>query len=680
MANLSGVPDLGPLPISDQNAELQRSSIKALNSLLLDQDAILFRDERTEDYGVDGTFELKVSGGMTNFRAQVQLKGTLSAEANQDGSISLSVNTANLNYLLNGTSPIYVLFDANKKEFWYAWAHKENRRLIETNPDWRSQQTVTIRFTERLTASAVAVIIERVLREGRLQRQLHDSLARATVNEPVVVSIDATSLSITDPSEARHVLLANGPALVAAGFPREALRMFELIDFRTRELPRLQLTAGYADYMLGSHYSALGHIRQAMARAQDLSERDRNFLGRLKDTCELRVGLIDTASYRKRTQERARGLQGVESLQAELEALYFRFLGERDEDKRVASAAQISDITAKILTDSEATDAIKLAARLILLYVGGAKATTSLTHQRVLFQIRADMSVVHTGDMTRDYQNATNQLAEWQASSAKALKDAYELRHPILIAEANTVVLSIRVGQLFDNQMDALSSDRPFEIPQSAILKVNDAFTSARAIHELTGNVEGRLRLDIINADFLEMIGDLHGAKKLAEQIYPQAEAMAFADIARRAKALLDDKTLLMEFRGLVAQIKETDPDIWFGVQPDEDLRRFARATLESLRLPLDRLAVMERYCGSLREVARERCHWCRHLQMMEDLTQTQDRTTAFNVLPNRMCVCEKFGYKTSIVTSDAQGLIRGFKDLYCTACNDRSPKHQSPS
>jgi RecB family endonuclease NucS len=43
---------------------------------------------------------------MTNFRAQVQMKGTGSVEQNnKDGSVSLSVRTANLNYLLNGASP-----------------------------------------------------------------------------------------------------------------------------------------------------------------------------------------------------------------------------------------------------------------------------------------------------------------------------------------------------------------------------------------------------------------------------------------------------------------------------------------------------------------------------------------------------------------------------------------------
>src|SRR5208337_2971364 len=79
--------NLGPLPESDQNAILQDRSLKALNALLEPQKVVKFRDERVDDYGVDGSFELRLHGRMTNFRAQVQMKGTGSLEQNKDGSV-----------------------------------------------------------------------------------------------------------------------------------------------------------------------------------------------------------------------------------------------------------------------------------------------------------------------------------------------------------------------------------------------------------------------------------------------------------------------------------------------------------------------------------------------------------------------------------------------------------------
>ena len=230
MANAGGTPDLGPLPKSDANAELQLTSINALHSLLQGQDAILFRDERKDDYGVDGAFELKVGACVTNFRAQVQLKATMSASPNQDGSVSVSVQTANLNYLLNGSSPIYLLFDAGKGEFWYVWAHDEYRRLEKSNPLWKTQETVTLRFSERLTRDALPAVVTHVLSEGRMLRQIRDSLARATTNEPVILGIDSASLETTDPTQARIILLASGAAIVASGYPKQVLRLLDIVD------------------------------------------------------------------------------------------------------------------------------------------------------------------------------------------------------------------------------------------------------------------------------------------------------------------------------------------------------------------------------------------------------------------------------------------------------------------
>jgi hypothetical protein len=138
LGRLHSARDLGPLPISDDNAELQRESIKALNALLKGQDDIIFRDERVEDYGVDGSFELKLQNRMTNFRGQVQIKASGHLELTGNGSISFSVRTANLNYLLNGTAPVYILYDSGKDEFWYAWAQDESRRLEAENPAWRA--------------------------------------------------------------------------------------------------------------------------------------------------------------------------------------------------------------------------------------------------------------------------------------------------------------------------------------------------------------------------------------------------------------------------------------------------------------------------------------------------------------------------------------------------------------
>lgn len=302
-----------------------------------------------------------------------------------------------------------------------------NRRLEADNPAWKEQQTTTLTFTQRLTEDALTAIVDRVRREGRMHRRIHDSLARATTDEHVVIGIDAGSLNITDAAEAQHVLLASGPAIVAAGYPRQALELRQLLGSTIRGLPRIKLTAGYAEYALGKYYSALGHIREATARAAELLERERTFLSRLRDACEFHVGLIDPATYQRTTKERAEALTGLESLKAQLEVLYYRCLSEREHGTRTSLTEQARGITNQILAHSDATEAIRLEAKLTLLYLEGTEASLATTHELELSHLRAQLLPSRRVKLTNGVSQAMTRLANWESSSTEALRNAREL-------------------------------------------------------------------------------------------------------------------------------------------------------------------------------------------------------------------------------------------------------------
>jgi hypothetical protein len=430
------ISDLGPLPISDEKAELQRESIKALNALLKGQDAIIFRDERVEDYGVDGSFELKLNRRMTNFRGQVQMKAAGSLTPLVDGSFSHSVRTANLNYLLNGTAPIYILYDLQRDEFWFTWAQDESRRLNEETPNWRKQEWIALNFTERFTPTSLPDIHARIMKEGRLHRQIHDSLAKATGSEAVVLSIDSESLNITDPIHARDVLLASGVAIVASGFPVEVLDLMRLLDGEIRETARIQLTAGYAEFTRGHHYPALGHIRRALARKSELSARDQSFLVTLRDAAEFHIGLIDAEAYLQRLAVRYQTLTGLEALEARQDALHHQYLREKDGGSRAAIVEKSREVTAEILGHTDAHRGLKLDARLILLFLEGMQANIQTDETLFHSEIREFLYPGDTKSATENLQNAHCNQLRWEQQSDEALREAYDLRHPVLIVQA----------------------------------------------------------------------------------------------------------------------------------------------------------------------------------------------------------------------------------------------------
>ena len=165
------------LPLSDRQEQLEELSFRAFQNIL-PIGKFRFRDERGKDKGVDASIELLEGYANTNFRAQLQLKGTDSVNENEDGSIPRSVSVRNLNYLLNVPSALYILYVQPTNELRYVWARDEQRRLDSTNIEWEKQKTVTLLFNNVLNTEAFAVIFERIHREARLSRNVHGDIAR----------------------------------------------------------------------------------------------------------------------------------------------------------------------------------------------------------------------------------------------------------------------------------------------------------------------------------------------------------------------------------------------------------------------------------------------------------------------------------------------------------------------
>jgi hypothetical protein len=107
----------------------------------------------------------------------------------------------------------------------------------------------------------------------------------------------------------------------------------------------------------------------------------------------------------------------------------------------------------------------------------------------------------------------------------------------------------------------------------------------------------------------------------------------------------------------------------------DEKLRRLARLTLTAMQLPEDRLPVLERDSHSLRQIARERLGWCRHIDLLQDLSHTLHRSTCYVTDPPRSCFCKLHGHKSYIQHPEAEVVIQAFKRAYCDGCPDHSPK-----
>jgi hypothetical protein len=667
--------ELGPLPESDENARLQRESFKALDRLLSGQNTFVFRDERIEDYGVDGSLELNIDGHMTNFRAQVQVKGSAHLKATADGYIARQVASANLNHLLNGTCPLYLLWDESTDAFWYAWAQDEHQRLSTENPSWREQKSITLNFRDRFTGYSFPALQKRILDSGRLLRKIHDSLAQATEGDQVVFRIDADSLCITNASMATSLLLVSGTAIIAAGFPKQVVELMRLVDSATCALPRIELTRGYAEYTLGNYWEAISHIRHAMTRGDELSPHDNGFLARLKDASEFHVGLIDLATYESRTRDRTGALIGLEALQAEHDALYQRCVRSTDLAERSKLLKELRSATEQIVNDPKATPSGKLSTRLVLLYVEGIEANLAASQKQFTAEIRSKLFPEDVLGVVGSLHDAHQRRLQWERQATEALREAYDLNHPILIFDALHVSLKIRVGRLFEERLDATTHNKCYVIEPSKRAMIQRLLDEAARLNVANGSEQGRLALDELRADFLEVQGDLEAARAIAVAMHPIASAMGFEPAARRAKELLDGDTLLMRLEREHRESEATDKDVERASSSDEQLARLARHFFETLETPCARYEVVFEHLRVIRQMAQERVSWCRHLVMLEDLSKSKIQETAYSDLPSRKCQCMKFGYTPDHESLDATNVIAEFKQSYCGTCQARNPK-----
>lgn len=274
--------DMGPLPEVPRTHDLQRLSLQALGTAL-PSDLFIIRDERIEDYGVDCSLEAKIppprgsqvtspiaeekgpksTAGATNLCAQAQVKGTESLEPNKTGEfVALSVKPRNFNYLLYGSCPIYILYRHDVPELRYVWARDELRRIEDINIDWRSQESITLRFSQILDDDAAVKIHDRILREGRFERNLWDLLLQSSLLESVSFTVDCTSLELEELREIEQRLRDSGFTLVGAGYAAEVIELGDRLTEAPRKQARLRLVLAFASYLLGKYPIADGMLRE----------------------------------------------------------------------------------------------------------------------------------------------------------------------------------------------------------------------------------------------------------------------------------------------------------------------------------------------------------------------------------------------------------------------------------
>ncbi|MBI1900558.1 MAG: DUF4365 domain-containing protein [Planctomycetia bacterium] len=420
--------DLGPLPRATREHELEQLGINALRAAL-PTDRFLFRDERVDDQGVDGSLEICMAGRYTNFRSQVQLKSTDSAATNSDGSISLQVKASNLNYLLSGTSPIYVLYVVPRNDLRYVWAFDELTRLDRDNPTWRDQETVTLRLARPLDGDAIEEMHERICREARSNRHIREILGRATIGEQVLIGVDVASLEVSDPDEVYQFLSTSGMTAVSAGYGKHILEHVHLLTLRRRQEPRMRLLCAYAQHTMGKYVAALGHLQEIMPLKGQLTEYDQQFFQSLCNACEFQIGRITRAEYDQRDAALTEAASGMFLLERQVHKLKREILSEQDPATVRSLLDAFQQMVGSLLSRDDVNQAFKIHAQIELLEAKGSRLVDEYMTAAAIKAMQADLgSLCDTAQSVERADAVRGLMIEWVETCNELIQAARALK------------------------------------------------------------------------------------------------------------------------------------------------------------------------------------------------------------------------------------------------------------
>jgi hypothetical protein len=664
----------GPLPGVDGNDQLERETVARFQSEI-PNDRFIFRDERQSDKGIDCSLEALVDNGVTNLRSQVQLKGTAEDALNADGSFSKTVKTSNLNYLLNGPSPIYVIWLSTLNQMRYVWAREEARRFYLENPVWAEQESVTIRFSTTLDVAGWDDIHRRIIQEGRLHREQHDCLLKAGASEDVAFEINKETPSLRTPDKAYQFILSSGLAAVSAGYAKQVIQQSMILSLSQLSGSAVQLVLGYAHYILGHFFSARGHLGSAASDTHGLSDIDLHLLGSLKSTCDYQLGCIAYTEWEQQQQRIEAQAPEYFRRQIRLDRVRWSHMSTEDKEKRKLYLTELQRLSNAIETDSKSTLSMKLHAAIVRLHAECAEATSAWIHSVFAFLIRGRTNVpVFTTATIANHEAAVASIQDMYKKTESLLQRAIESKHPIHYAEALHLRLFFHVIYTTTSVLMHISLTKSrVAIPAQEFERTLSEIQALLGIYQQADDTEGAVRAMMLLANWYDINDKGQETILTASKVLQTARALGYARHITSAEQHINGQTTYRQILSRLSDPKDDSIERW-AESTDDDLIAFAEIYQAVHFLPRDRIANMISSMKGLRRMCAERLNWCQHLELHEDLTHLDSQATRYAKPRDWTGFCSLYRHRTR-TELPVVAAIDKFKTIFCSTCDRRSPK-----
>ena len=236
--NRPGTGSFNDMPGRGRNRAIEAKAEAAFRSLIADSSDFIVQRADENDFGSDCQIEVLDEGLATNVRLHVQLKGT-ERSLNADGSLSISIERTNLNYLIAQGHSLFVAFHMPTGSLRLTTVEAVLRQYEHINVNWKDQETLTVTFAEELTLDRLARLAGLALSSSRSARD--ERIAQAQVI----------------PSAFPNVVRDAMPAINVPDDPERALQILEALYERGADLA---ISAAFDQFaaVLGSNSAEMG--------------------------------------------------------------------------------------------------------------------------------------------------------------------------------------------------------------------------------------------------------------------------------------------------------------------------------------------------------------------------------------------------------------------------------------
>ncbi len=353
------------LPKSDRNERLERLSNRALERIL-SVEKFLSREDKP-DKGVDSSIEvIDENEDFTNFRAQIQLKGTYEQEINKDGSVSFSIETSNIRYLWNNLTSIYVLYIQPREELRFVWLKDEINRLDKENPNWQKQGEVTLRFNQILDEDAADKIHTQITKEGLFHRKIKE-VFNSNSEGNFRIELNPSSLEITDPKQAKNFLMYHNVELLNAGYENLILEKYNLLTDADKKNINLLLLKAAAEDSKGNYKTALDILGSIELLGETFTKKQTQFCEMIENNCNWKIGIISDEEHKNKLKDISERKTIENPILDEFNHLSSDFRGETHQENRVDKLEELRMLVDEILLHNEVSDETKTGIQITLL-------------------------------------------------------------------------------------------------------------------------------------------------------------------------------------------------------------------------------------------------------------------------------------------------------------------------